>query len=116
MLITIYVFDKSTFKKKNLYIHKFNIINKEKKLIVVERDNGDVYYRKMDGIDKSIKIKLSRWGLDFLFPFLLSFLDINYIILIVTFIIVNILKFKRTYCIISCIEINWKLYRYSFIT
>src|ERR671913_267877 len=58
-----------------------------------------------DGIDKSIKIKLSRWGLDLLFPFLLSFLDINYIILIVTFIIVNILKFKRTYCIISCIEI-----------
>jgi hypothetical protein len=53
MLITIYVFDKSTFKKKNLYIHhKFNIINKEKKLIVVERDNGDVYYRKMELINQ----------------------------------------------------------------
>ena len=116
MLITIYVFDKSTFKKKNLYIHKFNIINKREETYCSRARQWRCLLSE-DGIDKSIKIKLSRWGLDiFLFPFLLSFLDINYIILIVNFIIVNILKFKRTYCIISCIEINWKLYRYSFIT
>ena len=115
MLITIYLFDKSTFKKKNLYIHKFNIINKREETYCSRARQWRCLLSE-DGIDKSIKIKLSRWGLDFLFPFLLSFLDINYIILIVTFIIVNILKFKRTYCIISCIEINWKLYRYSFIT